>query len=324
MRLRQALRRELRHGLRHGLVQGLRRVRGRIAPRMAAAGGGADGGTVGYWTRHNVTAHHRFASAADSLAYLEWRNDQYFDYIRLMPLDGQDGKVVLDYGCGPGHDLVGFGAWSRPARLIGMDVSASSLAEAKARLALHASPAELIQLDTASGRLPLPDASVDHVHTSGVLHHVPDIGQVLGELRRVLRPGGTMNVMVYNYDSLWMHLYVAWRKRIVEGRFAALDLRAAFARTTDGEDCPIANVYRPAEFVALAAAAGLPLEFSGAAISMFEASLAPSRFEAVQDRRLPAESRRFLLGLELDRHGLPTWRGHYAGVDGCYRLGPRP
>ena len=25
-----------------------------------------------------------------------------------MPVSGRDGDIVLDYGCGPGHDLVGF------------------------------------------------------------------------------------------------------------------------------------------------------------------------------------------------------------------------
>ena len=66
----------------------------------------------------------------ESERYLEWRNDQYFKYDELMPVTGKDGRVILDYGCGPGHDLVGFGLRSKPTRLIGMDVSTSSLAEA--------------------------------------------------------------------------------------------------------------------------------------------------------------------------------------------------
>jgi SAM-dependent methyltransferase len=296
-----------------------RALRSRVA-RVRSVGVGTPGTSpAAYWTRHNVTAHHAFTSPEESLDYLAWRNDQYFNYIELMPLSGQDGRIVLDYGCGPGHDLVGFGAFSRPARLIGMDVSPSSLAQARSRLALHGIVAELILLEESATRLPLPDGSVDHVHCSGVLHHLASPAQVLAELRRVLRPGGTANVMVYNYDSLWLHLYVAWQKRIVEGRFAGLDIRQAFGRTTDGEDCPISNVYRPEEFVALSHAAGLDLAFSGAALSVFEASLAARRFDAVQQRALPAESRRFLLELELDRHGMPMHQGTYAGVDGCYR-----
>lgn len=65
---------------------------------------------------------------------------------------------MLDYGCGPGNDLVGFGVYSKPARLIGMDVSVSSLDEAKHRLALHGIEAELHKIDVGMARVPLDDA----------------------------------------------------------------------------------------------------------------------------------------------------------------------
>ena len=207
----------------------------------------ADGkGVADYWTRVNVTQHHTFASAQESLEYFHWRNDQYYPYIDYLPVNGQDGKVVLDYGCGPGHDLVGFAVYSKPKRLIGMDVSSSSLAEATARLALHGAKAEMVLLDPTAATLPLETASVDLVHSSGVIHHTPDPLQILRELRRVLKPDGSAQVMVYNYDSIWLHLFVGYTTQIVEGRYADSDIRSAFARTTDGEECPISRSTRPA------------------------------------------------------------------------------
>ena len=140
-----------------------------------------------FWSAFNVTGHRRFRDREESLRYFWWRSEQYFDYLEHMPVTGQDGKVVLDYGCGPGHDLVGFVEYSRPSRLIGMDVSAASLREAEDRLALHGAKPELVRISESTVRLPLPDASVDYVHCSGVLHHVPDPVGVLRELRRVLR-----------------------------------------------------------------------------------------------------------------------------------------
>jgi SAM-dependent methyltransferase len=297
-------------------VKGLLQAGGPAASAPPAAGAEV----ASYWTGHNVTAHRRFASAAESLDYFHWRNDQYFGYIELMPVAGQDGKVVVDFGCGPGHDLVGFGTYSKPSTLIGIDVSPTSLAEAGDRLALHGIAGELIRLDPAAAALPLADASVDYVHSSGVLHHTPDPLAMLREFRRVLRRDGSARIMVYNYDSLWLHLYVAYQKQIVEGMLCDLDLRAAFARTTDGPDCPISRVYRAEEFIALCREAGLEAEWSGAAISMHEAGLFARRYEAVMNPRLNAESRRFLLALEVDCFGFPRHRGHYAGVDGCYRL----
>lgn len=296
-------------------VQGEAHVAAKPAAVAASAADVAD-----YWTRHNVTQHHAFASPDESLAYFRWRGDQYYGYMDLMPVRGQDGKVVLDYGCGPGHDLVGFATHSRPARLIGCDVSSSSLAEAKRRLALHGADCELLRLDPAQARLPLADESVDLVHCSGVLHHTHDPLAILREFRRVLRSGATAQIMVYNYESIWLHYYVAYQKMVEEQRFADLDIRTAFAKTTDGEDCPIANVYRAAEFVALARSADFEAKFTGAALSVWEASLFASRFKAIMDRRLREESRIFLAGLKVNAMGLPLHEGHYAGVDGCYLL----
>jgi ubiquinone/menaquinone biosynthesis C-methylase UbiE len=278
---------------------------------------------AGYWTDYNVTLHQDFRSIEESLAYLRWRNDQYFGYAALMPVNNQDGRVVLDFGCGPGHDVVGFSTESRPARLIAIDVSGSSLAEARARLALHRANCEFLQLDATARMLPLATNSVDYVHSSGVLHHVPDPLGWLREFHRVLRPDGRARIMVYNHDSVWMHLFVAYMKRLVGRAFTDLTLEQAFARTTDGKNCPIANAYRPPDFIELAGAAGFDAEFLGAAVSMHEAKILPYRFDAIQDRRMPEPSRRFLLELTIDHHGFPCYRGYGAGIDACYQLTPR-
>lgn len=274
----------------------------------------------GYWTEHNVTSHHEFATPQESLEYFHWRNDQYFNYIELMPVAGFDGQRVMDYGCGPGHDLVGFGTLSRCARLVGVDVSSSSIRESRARLALHGIAAEVMLLEAEIPALPFEDGAFDHVHSSGVLHHTPDPVGILRELKRVLRPGGTANVMVYNYDSLWVHLYVAYQRMIVEGLYPGEALREQFKRSTDGDQCPISNCYRQSEWIAICEQAGFEAIHSGTAISVFELSLLERRFAAIMDRRLPAESREFLKALEFDRRGLPTYRGHYAGIDACYQL----
>jgi SAM-dependent methyltransferase len=275
-----------------------------------------------YWSDHNVTLHASFDSAQASLDYFAWRCAQYHPYLDLMPVSGHDGKVILDYGCGPGDDLVGFAHYSKPARLIGADISRQSLSEVAVRLKLHGAAPELITVDESNQRLALDNASVDYVHSSGVLHHARDPAAALRELRRVIRSDGIGRVMVYHYDSLWLHLYVAYTKMLREGRYCGLDVRDAFARTTDGEDCPISRAYKPAEFSAIAAEAGFDCRLQGVAVSMWECSLLPQRFDAIMDRRLPAEHREFLLALTFDEKGFPRHGDTYAGVDGCYVLRP--
>jgi SAM-dependent methyltransferase len=273
-----------------------------------------------YWTDHNVTLHHQFSTKEESLEYFHWRNDQYFNYIELLPVSGFDGKVVMDYGCGPGHDLIGFGTFSACERLVGVDVSSSSIAESRLRLALHGINAEAVLLDSGIVTLPFEDAMFDHIHSSGVLHHTPDPLVILKELRRVLKPGGTINVMVYNYNSLWVHLYVAYQRSLIEGLYQGAGLRDQFRHSTDGEDCPISNCYRPAEWVELCAEAGFDAHFSGAAVSVFELSILEKRFAAIMNQKLPSESREFLKSLTFDEHAAPKYQGHYAGIDACYQL----
>lgn len=192
-----------------------------------------------YSTDHNATLHRRSTSAEQSLRDFFRRNSQYFRYIDLMPVSGFDGQSILDFGCGPGYDLVGFATQSKPARLIGVDVSKSSLDEAGARLELHDANPELYHMDVAHASLPVADASIDLVHSSGVLHHMNDMAPALAELRRVLKKGGTAQFMVYHRDSLWTHLYDAYERQIVQNIDTDLDLAAAFQRSTDGPECRI-------------------------------------------------------------------------------------
>jgi ubiquinone/menaquinone biosynthesis C-methylase UbiE len=279
-------------------------------------------GSAEYWHVFNVTEHRKFASAAESFEHLRYRNDQYPGYLDLMPVAGADGLRVLDLGCGPGNDLVGFATSCRPARLVGADVSSVSLAEARARLALHGpsgAAVELVQLEEG-GALPFEDGSFDLVHCSGVLHHVPDPLVPLRELRRVLAKGGRAQVMVYNRDSVWLHLYVAYVCRLKDPAFAGLGLDDAFRRTTDGVGCPISRCWTPAQFQSICRQAGLACEPTGAAVSLLEMEHWPRRWEAMRDPALPAEHREFLRDLTLDARGLPLHSGRPAGIDGCYRL----
>jgi SAM-dependent methyltransferase len=275
-----------------------------------------------YWSSYNVTGHRIFSSAAESLGYFEWRTSQYFDYLDYMPVTGFGGKAVLDYGCGPGHDLVGFATFSKPSRLVGVDVSRPSIEQARARLALHGVPVELEWIDERDARLPFEDATFDHIHSSGVLHHTPDPMRILRELRRILKPGGEMRLMVYNYDCIWLHLYAAYTVRFKQPGNRDLDVREAFKRSTDTVDCPISHAWAPAEVAEMARQTSFRCEHLGNAVSVREIAILPDRFDAILDPEFESEHRQFLLALTFDARGVPYYRGQAAGIDACYRLTP--
>jgi len=273
-----------------------------------------------YWTDHNVTVHKVFQSQEESLDYFHWRNCQYVGYIELMPVSAHDDEVIVDFGCGPGNDLVGFGLYSNPKRLYGMDVSPTSLEEARRRLALHNIRCDLIELEAGETKIPLESESVDYIHCSGVLMAVPSPKETLLEFYRILKPRGTLKLMVYNYDSIWLHLYVAHILMFSDPKYADLDFDEAFNRSTDGFECPINRKWRVPEMIALGEACGFGVRHLGNAIALFEMSLLPQRFNALMNPAFRPESRRVLSQLTFDHRGVPYFEGEVAGIDGCYEL----
>jgi SAM-dependent methyltransferase len=292
-------------------------------PIRAAVGGATD--VEAYWTGHTVNSR-PFRSAAGSLRYLRWRNVEYPGFAELMDLWGDHrGEVVLDYGCGPGNDVVGFLALGRAERVVGVDVSATSLGLTRRRLALHGVDprrVDLIKVSDAVPGIPLPAESVDYVFTEGVLHHVSDPEANLAELRRVLRPGGRALVMVYSRESVFLHLFVAYRRQLLEGHHASAPVEDAFAHNTDGENVPISIPYRPADFLAIARRAGFAGVFRGGYFYRHEElrQLARLRGRALADPRLSEEHKEFLRRLAPGPSGMPSIDGLWAGIGGVYEL----
>jgi ubiquinone/menaquinone biosynthesis C-methylase UbiE len=300
----------------NSLANALRRMRSRRASRRM---GGLS--SESYWNGTHVDAPSAgFASVAESLSHYKWRNAMYPGCIEIMPTSGADGLNVLDYGCGPGNDLIGFGHHSKPAALHAADVSAHSLDLARARAALHGIPVTFHHINETNSKIDLPDQSIDLIHCAGVLHHLPDPALALKEWRRILKPGGRAQVMVYHKDSLWLHLHVAYDLQIRKGMYSGMTALQAFHRTTDGEGCPIANCYSAEEFQAICAPSGFACRLSGVAMSLLELRAMPRRWDALGDKRLPDEHRDFLYHLALNDRGWPICNGRVAGLNACFVL----
>jgi ubiquinone/menaquinone biosynthesis C-methylase UbiE len=279
-----------------------------------------------YWARHTVNST-PFATAKKSEDYLEWRFGQYPLFREFSGLWGDHaGETILDYGCGPGDDMTGLALYSGAAKLIGLDVSATALGLTSWRLALHGidpSRITLRQVDDSSPEIPLEDDSVDYVNCGGVLHHTSSPEALLGELHRVLRPGGRAFVMVYNSDSVWLHLYVAYEKMLHDDAFAELDLDEAFRRLTDGVECPISRHYSADEMSAMCERAGFSARYAGGYLSAHELRQLELHWgRAIADERLAERHRDFLRALTFDAQGRPMMRGFHAGIGGVYHLRP--
>jgi SAM-dependent methyltransferase len=274
-----------------------------------------------YWTRYHVDSPDKgFSSVKESLEHLEWRNNQYPGHLSLMPVDQANDSVVLDYGCGPGNDIIGFGVYSNPQKIIAVDVSDTSIKLAQQRAKLHTLDIAFYKLNESSIELPLENNSVDIIHSAGVLHHTPNPQEILKELGRVLKKDGYMQIMVYNRDSIWMHLHVAYEMKVLNGLYSSISLDEAFSRTTDGEGCPIANCYTPDSFLSLANQANLNGEHLGSTMSLFELKRLPMLKDALNNNKLNNESRDFLNNITFNNKNWPLFNNKVAGINSYFRL----
>ena len=98
---------------------------------------------------------------------------------------------ALDLGCGDGR----LGAELRARRVVGADVSRVPLERARARLG----EVVLVEPDEP---LPFEDGSFDLVLCAEMLEHVRDVQLLVSEVRRVLRPGGTLAVTTPAHSRL--------------------------------------------------------------------------------------------------------------------------
>jgi SAM-dependent methyltransferase len=103
------------------------------------------------------------------------------------------GATVLDAGCGMGRYLRV--AAEAGAKVVGLDLSWAVQAAKELTAGL---PVEIVRGDLL--RLPLAEASFDHIYSLGVLDHTPDPRAAFLGLTRLLKPGGRIAVWVYERE----------------------------------------------------------------------------------------------------------------------------
>ncbi|HKO18491.1 MAG TPA: class I SAM-dependent methyltransferase [Acidobacteriaceae bacterium] len=121
------------------------------------------------------------------------------------------GKDVLEVGVGMGADHLRW-ALADPHSLTGVDLTPRAVEFTRTRLGLADRVSDLRVADAE--QLPFSDNSFDLVYSWGVLHHSPNTARAIGEVLRVLRPGGTARIMIYHKYS--MTGFMLW------GRYALL------------------------------------------------------------------------------------------------------
>lgn len=117
---------------------------------------------------------------------------------RISPVPWDGTEVVADVGCGNGFDLRQLVPRGRCRYAFGLDLSAGMLRSLEDLR--RTGRLSLIQADAQ--QLPLCDGSVDVALAMHMLYHVPSIPVAVRELRRVVKPGGTVLASTNSGGSL--------------------------------------------------------------------------------------------------------------------------
>lgn len=145
-------------------------------------------------------------------------------YSLLSHISGSAPFNILDFGCGPGRDLIQFAALGHKA--VGLDGSSAFVAMAR-----ECSGCDVLHQDFLA--LDLPSAHFDGIFANASLFHVPrqELPRVLQELWEALKPGGvlfTSNPRGNNEEG-WsgnrygcFHDLDQWRSYVTEAGFQEL------------------------------------------------------------------------------------------------------
>lgn len=157
----------------------------------------------------NVYTHGHHASV---LRVHKWRTAENSAGYLLSML--KPGATLLDVGCGPGTITADLASRLAPGRVVGIDPSASVIADA---MAGSGGPANLEFKVGDIYTLDLPER-FDIVHAHQVLQHVADPVDALRAMGRACRPGGIVAARDADYEAMtwypadpmldaWLDLY---------------------------------------------------------------------------------------------------------------------
>jgi SAM-dependent methyltransferase len=110
----------------------------------------------------------------------------------------------LEAGCGPAANALNLARWG--IDVAGVDLAPEAIASARAAFTRHGLEGEFELGDVRD--LPFADRTFDFVYAGGVVEHFRESDVAVGEMARVLRPGGRLLFTVPAFSLSYPYLFL--------------------------------------------------------------------------------------------------------------------
>jgi 2-polyprenyl-3-methyl-5-hydroxy-6-metoxy-1,4-benzoquinol methylase len=200
-----------------------------------------------YWNRRPCNIRHStkppgsreyFDEVEQRKYFVEPHIPQFAEFARWRD------KRVLEIGCGIGTDTMNFARSA--ASVSAVDLSENSLEMARKRAEVYGLTGRIHFFHGSAEQLDqiMPAETFDLIYSFGVIHHTPHPDRVLEQVRKYVRPGSTVKIMVYHRHS-WKVFWILMTYG--KGRFWRLP--EIVARHSEAETgCPVTYTYTKREF----------------------------------------------------------------------------
>jgi ubiquinone/menaquinone biosynthesis C-methylase UbiE len=232
-----------------------------------------------FWNAHPCGAHFikaPFGTTEFFRQYADFRYRSEFHLNNLVPFDQYSGKHVLEIGCGLGADGVRFA--QNGALYTGIDLTEMAVETTRLHFQILGLQGPF-KVQNAEQMSEFEEGTFDLVYSHGVLHHTPHIDCALQEIKRVLKKGGRIVIMLYHKSSFnyyfriqgYMRMMVLiyllirsilpeqWRNRELERHYQNykgigteyFSFTEFSHHCTDDPECPIAYFFTKKEITQL-------------------------------------------------------------------------
>jgi SAM-dependent methyltransferase len=190
-----------------------------------------------YWNTQPCNVKHSLSDPGTEQYFNEVNDRRYFVEPHLRDFASFHlwrGRRVLEIGCGIGSDAEQFARHG--AEYVGIDLSRESLGLCLQRFKVFGLDGKFYEMDGADWDRLKDLGQFDLVYSCGVLHHYPEVDQVIENIHRSLNPGGELRFLVYAKNS--------WKYAMIQKGLDQFEAQS---------NCPYAKAYSKEEIYDLLA-----------------------------------------------------------------------